>query len=410
MRSRQDATVLFNDGDLHQWLSARLEAALGDVDGLPEGTLLGTPMEDLIELFTQRHRVEMVSIDREGVAIQQHGEVAVPRNDFGREYTGQVHGVAFAVPFNGDADLFRYRGSAWLSIYPRAEIGRGELTITILSEKPDGAAVKQKLDRELELIRQFLTGVSPMVSEYNQRIVNEVRIRLEARKKRVLERNNLVTSIGVPVRPRGQRAISVPLTRKRIVPSLPPAQPGGFQPEPAISEDDYEAILRTMQQMTLVMERSPGSFVTADEETIRTHFLVPLNAQFEGAATAETFNGNGKTDILIRVGGKNVFIAECKFWKGPDSVLKAIDQLMGYMSWRDTKCAVVVLVRDTEISTVLAKMPESVRGHALFKREKAVGEATWFRAVFHHPGDRSREALVTVMVFSVPKPAPSEDA
>ena len=37
----------------------------------------------------------------------------------------------------------------------------------------------------------------------------------------------------------------------------------------------------------------------------------------EGQATGETFNAAGKTDILLRIDGKNVFIGECKFWKGP---------------------------------------------------------------------------------------------
>jgi hypothetical protein len=74
------------------------------------------------------------------------------------------------------------------------------------------------------------------------------------------------------------------------------------------------------------------------------------------------------------------------------------------MSWRDTKCAVVVLVRDTEMSTVLQKMPDVVRAHPLFKRELPVTEATWFRAALVHASDKNREATVTVMAFHVPRP------
>jgi hypothetical protein len=36
------------------------------------------------------------------------------------------------------------------------------------------------------------------------------------------------------------------------------------------------------------------------EEDLRQHFLVQLNGQYEGQATGETFNFQGKTDILIR--------------------------------------------------------------------------------------------------------------
>jgi len=403
MRSRRESSVLFRDGDLHQWLGARLEGSLREVEGLSEDALLASPIDDLVETIFKRHQVEMVAVDRDGISVVEQGDASVPKNDFGRKYVSPVHGVSFAVPFTGDPNLFRYQGSSLSSMFPRADVGANELTITVLSEDADSEHIRQKLNGELNLIQQYLGGVTPMVSEYNQRLPHETRSRLEARKKRILDRRGLVQNLGFPVRPRGQQAISVPLARKRIIPTLPPAPPGGFQPEPAITETDYDAILQTMQQMTLVMERNPGSFSHVDEETIRSHFLVPLNAQFEGAATGETFNGDGKTDILIRVQGKNVFIAECKFWKGPDSLSKAIDQLMGYLSWRDTKCAVVVLVRDTEISTVLAKVPEVVRNYVTFKREKAVAVPTWFRAVLHHPEDRNREVMVTVMVFNVPR-------
>ncbi|MFM9616172.1 hypothetical protein ACKI18_46870, partial [Streptomyces niveiscabiei] len=62
-----------------------------------------------------------------------------------------------------------------------------------------------------------------------------------------------------------------------------------------------------------MMERSPTAFKTMGEEDLRQHFLVQLNGQFDGAATGETFNYEGKTDILLRVAGRNIFIAECKF-------------------------------------------------------------------------------------------------
>ena len=43
-------------------------------------------------------------------------------------------------------------------------------------------------------------------------------------------------------------------------------------------------------------------------------FWFELNGHYEGGASGETFNYEGKTDILIRVQGKNIFIAECEYW------------------------------------------------------------------------------------------------
>jgi len=100
-----------------------------------------------------------------------------------------------------------------------------------------------------------------------------------------------------------------------------------------------------------------------EEEDLRTHFLVQLNGQYEGQATGETFNAEGKVDILVRVDGKNIFIAECKFWDGPDSLTKALNQVLGYATWRDTKLALLIFNRDREFSYVLSKIPEVMTQH-----------------------------------------------
>ena len=94
------------------------------------------------------------------------------------------------------------------------------------------------------------------------------------------------------------------------------------------------------------MEQSPEAFKKMGEEDIRTHFLVQLNGQYEGLATGETFNYEGKTDILIKYQGRNLFIAECKFWRGEEEFIKTIDQLLGYLSWRDVKTAIVIFNRN----------------------------------------------------------------
>jgi len=68
--------------------------------------------------------------------------------------------------------------------------------------------------------------------------------------------------------------------------------------------------------MALVMERSPKAFSEMDEESIRQHFLVQLNGQYEDRQQAKHLTSVGKTDILVRVEGQDIFIAECAFWKG----------------------------------------------------------------------------------------------
>jgi hypothetical protein len=157
-----------------------------------------------------------------------------------------------------------------------------------------------------------------------------------------------------------------------------------------------------MSNMAQVMELNPRTFLEVDEEGLRSHFLVQLNGVFPGQATGETFNVQGKTDILIRVEGRNFFIAECKFWKGEKALLETIDQLLSYLSWRDTRAAVLVFNRNAEFSAVLTKIAESVPKHPNFKRDLGRSGESTFRYVFAQPNDANRETTLAVLAFDVP--------
>jgi hypothetical protein len=165
---------------------------------------------------------------------------------------------------------------------------------------------------------------------------------------------------------------------------------------------DYEEILRIIKNMTRVMELSPESFRGMGEEDLRTHFLVQLNGAFEGQATGETFNFQGKTDLLIRVDGKNVFIGECKFWGGEKAFLDTISQLLSYLSWRDTKTAVLVFNKNADFSKVLETIKAVVSKHPQYKRDNGTIDETNFRYVFSQPNDANRELTLTVMAFDIP--------
>lgn len=180
---------------------------------------------------------------------------------------------------------------------------------------------------------------------------------------------------------------------------------GTFRPEPAIEEAEYQNILGIIEKMSFVMERNPRVFSTAPEETIRDHYLVQLNGQYEGSATGETFNGHGHTDILIRDGNANLFIAECKIWHGQKQFTEAIDQLLGYVTWRDTKTAIIVFNRNQETTPVVETIETTIKAHGNYKRDAKLENPTRLRSVFGQPGDPAREIIITVIIVPIPKAA-----
>ena len=74
-----------------------------------------------------------------------------------------------------------------------------------------------------------------------------------------------------------------------------------------------------------------------------------------------------------------MFIAECKFWNGEKQFLETIDQLLSYLSWRDTKAAVLIFNRNAKFSEVLKKIAESSPKHKFYKRALGNLDESTFR-------------------------------
>lgn len=225
----------------------------------------------------------------------------------------------------------------------------------------------------------------------------------EKRKAELLKDKGLAASLGFPMKRRqdAPKTFIAPEVRRKVV-TVRPETVAPFKPEPALDEKEYAHILKIIEGMTTVMERSPHTFYGMGEEDIRQHYLVQLNGQYEGQATGETFNHEGKTDILIRSDGRNIFIAECKFWRGEKVLEETVDQLLSYLSWRDTKAALIIFNRNKGLSAVIETAKNAMKAHPQYKRGPEVEGDTRFRYVLANPDDPNREIIVTLMIFDIP--------
>jgi len=288
---------------------------------------------------------------------------------------------------------------------PRSSLHDNELVLSYVELRDaDPAAIRARFDREIGEIQGYLEWIEKDVAPFNASLLGEAVKRLETRRAKLLRDQSVSAGLGFPIRRRDgvPATYAVPAVRRKPPVGKPVAAKTGGPREPALAMEEYEYILSVIASMVHVMERSPKAFAGMDEEALRQHFLVQLNGQYDGQATGETFNFEGKTDILIRAEGRNVFIGECKFWRGPESVREAVDQVLRYASWRDTKTAVLLFNRGKNLSAVLAKVPEIIQAHANFIRKTAIDGETRFRFILHHRDDKERELTLTVLVFEIP--------
>jgi hypothetical protein len=167
----------------------------------------------------------------------------------------------------------------------------------------------------------------------------------------------------------------------------------------------YQDVLTTLSVYGKDLETKPRVYATQDEEGLRDHFLTTLSTRYEGAtATGETFNKGGKTDILLKDDqANNLFIAECKWWAGPVIFYSTVSQLFdNYVTWRDTKLALLFFVDNKNFSNVLAQIKTEAALHPYFIRFVNVKDETNYSFVFRQKDDIAHEVKLEIMLFHFP--------
>ena len=403
--------LLFSGNELSSVLRGREQTLLKEIGSLGEEQILNSSHEDLYKYFVEKYSVEApeiddmgINVDRGDAQIDVSGRFDYLVRDSSRPYLITGTRVAFFVPFTGDPQLFKCRASTFSLNPPRATVESNELKFVYDRTTGEAERIPDEFQEDLKGFKQCLSWTAKDLAQFNGNIRGKVDQAINARRGKILQDRRLVESIGYPLRTREgvSNTYVWPEVRRLITPQVPAVSSDPYSPEPTLGLDDYEHILSVISNMAMVMERSPNAFKNMGEEDLRTHFLMQLNGHYEGQATGETFNYEGKTDILVRADGKNIFIAECKFWSGPGGFKEAIDQLLGYASWRDTKTALLVFNRTTNMSTVLSRIPEAVKEHSNYKAERDYASETGSQYIFGHRDDPNKELTLTVLVFDVP--------
>lgn len=335
---------LFNKTDWFSVEEHQKRAILSEIDDIDGNRLLNTSVEDLCDYFEQKYRIDIPVLHEDRIVADQREmqiDVSQDQMRYIRDRSRPFHVpgtlVEITVPFTGDAEAFRIQPTTYTSAPPRGDVRNNSLVLSVAGTDLEPQQVRSQIDRTLGEVRQYLGWLRANADGFNRQVRQLARERIDWRRNKLLADRNLVAGLGFPLKERADasRTFTAPEVRRRITPTMPLASTAPYRPEPILSSEDYEHILSVMTNMALVMERSPSAFVAIDEEALRSHFLVQLNGHYEGQATGETFNYEGKTDILVRANGKNIFIAECKYWGGPKKLSDTIDQLLGYTSWRD---------------------------------------------------------------------------
>ncbi|AMM93841.1 hypothetical protein UP17_16280 [Peribacillus simplex] len=180
--------------------------------------------------------------------------------------------------------------------------------------------------------------------------------------------------------------------------------------EDKLSEVDYEKIIRDIYKYGIFMSGTRDSYKKLEEVDIRNLILNNMNSIYPNLiGTGETFNKGGRADIILKNKEKiNVFIAECKLWKGPQkSIIEGLDQLLdNYIAEHDRKIALLIFNNKVKIETATKGIKKHVVPHLKTKRLSPMHIRTKFEDytyyyLIKHPLDSTKTVELTIILINI---------
>ena len=335
-----------------------------------------------------------------------HKEIRQEEYIRGYQYEVEIYEITVNYQYTGSEILFKirpnYRQMRSSLIYV---VGKTvSFTIRLSNKNPEEFKRNKKSEYDDAFIN--LKNVNDFALQWNSKLAGIIDAYFQQLKRKYLDENNFFAAINVKVNNNTQSVFTVPTVNKKIIPQPVISKNCEFHSEPTMSKAMYDDILKVIYDSGKSMEKKPSLYKDKDEESLRDQFLLFLETRYDATtATGETFNKNGKTDILLKYANdsSNVFIAECKFWHGASEFQKAINQLFGYLTWRDSKVALIIFVTNKDFTNVITTIQTEMKSHSCFEKENGKRGETSFSYIFHLPQDKEKLIYLETIVFHFDK-------
>lgn len=286
-------------------------------------------------------------------------------------------------------------------------ISGNNITIKFNIQSQDPNEFHREKDSALKVLNDHILAINNNARSFNTELPGQINQIFSQLKEGYLKENSFFAAINVSQNPDAPRTYSVPKVEKRPVIQKPVVTTKVYAPEPTVDGKAYHDIIDCLTRVGLSIERKPSLYVGKDEEALRDLFLMQLELAFVGGtATGETFNRSGKTDILLKnTDGTNLFVGECKVWKGQKHYLEALSQLLEYLTWDDSKTALLVFVKNPTLTAVIETVRQVTLSHPSAIRFVSNRNERFLQFTFKLPQDSQKHVAIEVMLFHFDKEA-----
>lgn len=361
--------TFFTMNELSPWLEDRRKRAIAEVASCDATQVRFSP-EAVAAKIASEYVIDPIELHWDHLRRSEVRETRLEMRHFGETSSFDGREVTIYIPVSGPVEVLRMRASrSWVGGYPDVDLVGRELVHRVSGRNLTVPGINAAVETLRNRLDETVSWVNADTAAWNRTLPKVLEARTASRRATLDENAQLSDALTIPLRVSADAPELVPVRAKRITFPAPP--PGTKKlADPQIEQVVYEEIVETIRRVGNTAERLPATAAKFDEEEWRDLLLFILNASFEGAVQGEAFNGAGKTDLLLRFQDRNAFIGECKFWSGTKAFGEAIDQLLGYTVWRDSKAALILFIRNRDATAVIAKADAAIRSHACFLAAK----------------------------------------
>lgn len=360
------------------------EDVRGDILRESEEQIMGTDTQELARYYLSRYAFSPIeeNPDEEANYDVQNYVQDVPNHMREDIYRGEgdlrnmlSQRVVVEVPILPNKDraaIARLRGESFSLSYSPDELRWGETAITATIEtkgyqfEKNAQQIGQEVNGIIGRIRQELRWKNEAIEKNNRELHAHIVNQIEGRKQKISESKEklaaLTQTVNIPLKKKPSAAAQA--IRVEHKPLIQRVKPKPTLPEEyVVDEARVNDIVALLDNQARTYEKSPKAVKDLGEEDLRDLLLANLNSVFEGAATGETFSKKGKTDIHLNIAKGDILIAECKIWSGKTLYGKTIDQLRGYLTWRQNYGIMITFVRIKEFTKVLRESEATIQAH-----------------------------------------------
>lgn len=373
--------------------------------------ILSVEEEKYIDYLVEQHYYTPLSIDFDNEIIEEPRTVKEEifnRYGIGTNYV-EAYEFTIKYPFTGSHLIFSIKPRKFVLKSRDIYIDKNQNLVSFeftLNDKDPELFFRAK-DSMRDYAFANLENANEFANNWNKELKSKVASLFQVQKKKYQAENDFFAAINLKVDSKTKSVFTAPTIRKKRIPQPKVSQNKVFSMEPSMAKEMYDDILEVVYNSGKSMELKPSTYKGKDEEALRDQFLLFLEMRYEGVtASGETFNRGGKTDILMKYSknNSNIFVAECKFWHGASEFLKAISQLFDrYLSWRDSKTALILFVKNSDFTNVLSTMKTKTKEHPYYVKENGIRGESSFSYIFHLPQDPNKQVFFEIMAFHYDK-------